>query len=87
MWGDPHLITTDGLNYTFNGHGEYWMVNSSVGFEMQARTARVRDTGREEGRATVFTGGVAKDNGSYTYQVELADNRQGMSTLALICII
>ena len=56
------------------------MVLSSLGFEMQARTARVRDKDREEGRATVFTGGVAKDNGSYTYQVELADNRQGMST-------
>ena len=60
------------------------MVLSSLGFKMQARTARVRDMGREEGRATVFTGGVAKDNGSYTYQVELADNRQGMLTLVPI---
>ena len=54
---------------------------------MQARTARVRDKNVREGMATVFTGGVAKDNGSYTYQVELADNRQGMSTSLPIYIL
>jgi len=38
-WGDPHFQTQDGLNYTFNGLGEYWMVKSDS-FELQARTDR-----------------------------------------------
>ncbi len=35
--GDPHITTTDGFSYTFNGLGEYWMVRpkNDVGAFMQ----------------------------------------------------
>ena len=29
--GDPHITTLDGLSYTFNGLGEYVMINASNG--------------------------------------------------------
>ena len=28
-YGDPHLVTLDGLQYTFNGEGEFWMVKTT----------------------------------------------------------
>ena len=28
--GEPHIMTLDGLWYTFNGLGEYWMIKSSA---------------------------------------------------------
>ena len=39
FWGDPHIKTLDGGNYTFNGLGEYTMVDAKNGtFKLQART-------------------------------------------------
>ena len=42
-FGDPHIVTTDGLSYTFNGEGEYLFTrigdNETV---IQARTERVK---------------------------------------------
>ena len=42
LWGDPHILTSDGLSYTFNGLGEYLFTkigeNDTV---IQARTERV----------------------------------------------
>ncbi|XP_067950366.1 uncharacterized protein [Watersipora subatra] len=54
--GDPHITTLDDLTYTFNGHGEFFMVRSTdnTDFLLQGRTARVNSTGQ----ATVFTGFV-----------------------------
>lgn len=41
-FGDPHIVTTDGLSYTFNGLGEFLFTkigdNDTV---VQARTERV----------------------------------------------
>ncbi|XP_054773314.2 sushi domain-containing protein 2-like [Lytechinus pictus] len=38
--GDPHIATLDSTMYTFNGHGEYTMMNAINGtFILQARTA------------------------------------------------
>ena len=41
-FGDPHIITLDGLHYTFNGEGEYWLVQSTD-FRLQARATRARN--------------------------------------------
>uniref|UniRef100_A0A3Q4HSV0 Sushi domain containing 2 n=1 Tax=Neolamprologus brichardi TaxID=32507 RepID=A0A3Q4HSV0_NEOBR len=41
--GDPHFITFDGLRYTFNGKGEYYLVSSPAkGLSVQARTEQVK---------------------------------------------
>lgn len=40
--GDPHITSLDGLSYTFNGLGEYRMVEiGKYQFTMQGRTGRV----------------------------------------------
>ena len=41
-YGDPHFSTFDGLPYTFNSHGEFWLLQTNVEtesdvFNLQAR--------------------------------------------------
>ncbi|XP_038072987.1 sushi domain-containing protein 2-like [Patiria miniata] len=73
--GDPHLITLDGVEYTFNGVGEYTMLEACNGsFVMQARMA-VLQIGTP---ATVVTALAAVDTEtSDQIQVEVS-NRRGM---------
>ncbi|XP_068760013.1 mucin-like protein [Montipora capricornis] len=70
LWGDPHFVTLDGGNYTFNGLGEYTMVNAKNGhFELQARTKLAKGGGT----ATVFAAAVAKEVNTSAVQVALKD--------------
>ena len=70
LWGDPHFVTLDGGNYTFNGLGEYTMVNAKNGsFELQARTRLAKGGGT----ATVFAAAVAKEVNTSSVQVALND--------------
>lgn len=40
--GDPHITSLDGLSYTFNGLGEYRLMEiDQYQFTMQGRTGRV----------------------------------------------
>jgi len=57
----------DNKNYTFNGLGEYIMVDvNNADFQLQARTAKA--PGDE---ATVFSAAAAKDMDSGTIEVRL----------------
>ena len=50
--GDPHITTIDGFTYTFNGVGEFIIVNASSGeFQMQGRTEQYED---ENGTYNLF---------------------------------
>lgn len=43
MFGDPHITTLDGVNYTFNGLGDFLLVGAQDGnssFLLQGRTAQ-----------------------------------------------
>ncbi|WP_370334485.1 Ig-like domain-containing protein [Parvularcula marina] len=42
-WGDPHLVTLDGLNYAFQAVGEFVLTRATSGseFEVQIRTSPV----------------------------------------------
>ena len=45
-FGDPHFVTFDGVDYTFNGKGEFTMVvEEDSGFELQVRTEQAKCTG------------------------------------------
>ncbi|XP_022094198.1 uncharacterized protein LOC110981168 isoform X22 [Acanthaster planci] len=69
FWGDPHVKTLDGLDYTFNGLGEYTLVliedvdRGEKLFELQGRTQRAYDPKTEElTDATVYSGFAALDS-------------------------
>ena len=45
-FGDPHFVTFDGADYTFNGKGEFTMVvEEESGFELQVRTEQAKCSG------------------------------------------
>ncbi|KAL4228457.1 hypothetical protein ACF0H5_011504 [Mactra antiquata] len=53
-WGDPHITTLDGLNYAFNGRGEYTMFSEDKKkIKLQARTDLFS---KGDTDATVFVG-------------------------------
>ncbi|XP_052803968.1 uncharacterized protein LOC128234050 isoform X2 [Mya arenaria] len=55
--GDPHINTLDGKGYTFNGHGEYQLLNiPSSNLTIQSRTHRAVKADGNASEATVFSG-------------------------------
>ena len=62
FFGDPHINTLDGTGYTFNGLGEYMMLEYTNGdpFRLQARTGKAfDDDGQILETGTVFIGFAA----------------------------
>ena len=69
FWGDPHIKTLDGGNYTFNGLGEYVMVDAQNGtFQLQARTKLAQGNSTT---ATIFSAGAAKEENTSTIEVRV----------------
>ena len=80
MYGDPHIVTLDGLKYTFNGKGEFTLIETPNGrFTLQARMVEATDGGGNNVQATVFSAVVAKQNDSDTVQFEVS--RRGLDAL------
>ena len=78
LYGDPHIRTLDGFQYTFNGLGEYTLIETTHGnFTLQGRTAKARDDKGKETDATVFCAIAAADIDSDTVHVEMTSNRKG----------
>ncbi|XP_072172525.1 uncharacterized protein [Diadema setosum] len=83
FFGDPHISTLDGTGYTFNGLGEYIMLEYTNGdeFKLQSRTGKAFD---EDGNVlesgTVFTG-FAASQGITTVEFTLNENRTEMGIL------
>ena len=64
--GDPHFTTIDGLDYTFNGVGEFTIASSPIyNFTFQARMERYRDTS-----ASVYTAFVIRTHNSSNIQLQ-----------------
>ncbi len=70
--GDPHVITLDGLLYSFNGLGEFILIRNSE-FELQARTKKVIRAGVPQ-LATGFVGFSAKQKLPLSDRVEFMLN-------------
>ena len=71
FWGDPHIKTLDGGNYTFNGLGEYVMIDAQNGtFQLQARTAVAQGNSTT---ATIFSAGAAKEENTSTIEVRVKE--------------
>ncbi|XP_019632704.1 PREDICTED: uncharacterized protein LOC109476260 [Branchiostoma belcheri] len=83
LWGDPHMKTLDGLAYTFNGLGEFTLVQTrgaSVGFSLQGRTEKAIGT-QGAAEATVFTAFASKQDGSSTVEMGMNDDRTNMTLM------
>ena len=69
MYGDPHLVTLDGLKYTFNGKGEFTLIEMTDGsFTLQGRMVEATGATGSPVQATVFSALVCKQNDSDTVQ-------------------
>ena len=65
-WGDPHIKTLDGGEYTFNGLGEYTMItltSDDLSFTLQGRTGLAETESGSVTNATVFTAFGAEESG------------------------
>ncbi|XP_013383336.2 uncharacterized protein LOC106153782 [Lingula anatina] len=79
FFGDPHFKTLDGLQYTFNGRGEYCLVDmANKTFLLQTRLEQAIPKGGGLANATIFSAFVAKDINSDKLQVQLTEDRQDM---------
>ena len=67
--GDPHLVTLDGFKYTFNGRGEYTLIETTNNlFTLQGRMIQASGINESSVAASVFSAIVGKDNNSDTIQ-------------------
>ena len=67
IYGDPHIVTLDGHKYTFNGKGEFILIQTSNNvFALQGRMEQAIDPEGTPSPGTVFTAIVAKQVSSNT---------------------
>jgi len=59
MFGDPHVVTLDGLHYAIDGLGEYWVIKSDT-FWLEARTDLAWNNRREVINATICSAFAAQ---------------------------
>lgn len=74
VFGDPHFVTFDNLDYTFNGKGEFVLVRSmeeKYGLDVQGRFEQLPMSAYGEVRATQLTAVVARGNSSTAIEVRL----------------
>ncbi|XP_064388044.1 uncharacterized protein LOC135336225 isoform X3 [Halichondria panicea] len=64
FWGDPHVTTLDGDVFTFNGWGEYSLLEfttDTTAFTFQGRTGNVSDSERSATKLIAFAFGVSTE--------------------------
>ncbi|XP_043267709.1 protein mesh isoform X2 [Venturia canescens] len=74
VFGDPHVVTFDGLEYTFNGKGEFVLLrvdNEKDKLDVQGRFEQMPKNIYGEVRATQLTSVAARGNNSATIEVRL----------------
>ncbi|XP_046394152.1 protein mesh-like [Ischnura elegans] len=74
VFGDPHFITFDGAEYTFNGKGEFVLLRANTNknkLDIQGRFEQPQKTMYGEVRATQLTSIVARENMSAVIEVRV----------------
>ncbi|WAR24042.1 MUC4-like protein, partial [Mya arenaria] len=74
FWGDPHFQTLDGMNFTFNGLGEFTLLQidtANISFNLQARTTRAIKQDGNVSDATIFSAFASMDDTGANIHVEL----------------
>ena len=72
VYGDPHLVTLDGYKYTFNGKGEYTLLQTDDdSLTIQGRMEEAPTIRGGSTTATTFTAIVAKQPDSDAVQFQL----------------
>ena len=81
--GDPHIITLDGFKYTFNGKGEFLLIEHIDGrFTLQGRMISVADAiSSFSQEATVFSAVVGKQDDSDAVQFEINQQENGIDVI------
>ena len=70
--GDPHIVTFDQFTYTFNGKGEFVLIETDDdSFTLQARMVPAVDANNNNVAATVFSAVICKQINSQTIQFQL----------------
>ena len=75
----------DGLNFTFNGLGEYTLLKvrtENISFDLQARTERAKKKDGSVSDATVFSAFAAKDSSGASFHVEINRAKDGTLHIA-----
>jgi len=69
-FGDPHMITLDGVEYTFKGYGQYQILQvAGPDFQLQGRMQPLINDDGSNSRATIYKAIAMKENGSDVVQV------------------
>ncbi|KAL9985293.1 hypothetical protein ACROYT_G007678 [Oculina patagonica] len=70
-FGDPHIITFDGVEYTFNGFGEYTVLSvNTTQFILQGRMQPLNGGHNGKSPATVFTAFAMRQQGGSLIEVQ-----------------
>ncbi|KAM6166907.1 sushi domain-containing protein 2 [Erethizon dorsatum] len=75
VFGDPHFVTFDGTNFTFNGRGEYVLLEGEADgkdLRVQARAEPATMTNGSQARGTGLTAVVVQEDNSDVVEVRLA---------------
>lgn len=84
MFGDPHIVTLDGFKYTFNGKGEFVLVEThDNSFTLQGRMEQPLDSNNQMAPGTVFTAIVAHQVGPVprTVEFQVSEEDAGLDVL------
>ncbi|XP_052777286.1 uncharacterized protein LOC128214704 isoform X2 [Mya arenaria] len=85
FWGDPHFQTLDGMNFTFNGLGEFTLLQidtANISFNLQARTTRAIKQDGNVSDATIFSAFASMDDTGASIHVELNQAKTGLAIYA-----
>lgn len=84
MFGDPHISTLDGFQYTFNGLGDYVLLRSRDNLlHFHGRTERPLNTDGQLTNATVFSAFAFKTNNSDSGQIVFDDAVPGNLSITI----